>query len=386
MWGKDKTLRILMMVLIFYHYVYSYAIPISKPLFKDAFLDGFFKACYIDTVNSKIPNPSQLKFSYICNGLDNHWQIFAKDSRDIIVLSFDTNTKPQNGIMIYESNGSGLVCYAIVNWEYMSGDNYKSDCIVPKDVFNSSFFPKTDELFIPPFPIDKSIIQFGNKEWNKVEGMIPFLYEAREIASVRDLGPFFYDNCLNPDTHFGYYVKQSWGNLYDSQQDKYDYTLLNKYFNDCVDYNTRLTLRIDQTEGDWDFLCIKKPSNWNKYKKKYCSFLSKHQSWYFDDDDNLRIDSLIVTGSYPSKLFFEQILEGNDPMIKKTYNYIFKDSCYTSFFNYNSDCVYYEWVKMQKGFYRFINKKKATNRFGKKIKYKYLIENLYAALGNTGEG
>lgn len=396
MFGKNRALRILMIVLSIYHYAFSYATLRSKPIFEEDFLNGFFRACYIDTLQATIPHPSLLKFSYICNGYGNHWQIFIRDSKDSIVLSFDEETKPQNGIMVYEANGSGLRCYAIVDWDYMIGENYKSDRYVPKGLFDSSLFPKSDDLYIPPFPIDKSITEIVNVNCRNLEGTIQFdktvinpdniLYEAREMASVRDLGPLFTDNCINPDTYFGYYVKQSWGNLYDEDHDKYDFTPLDNYFKDCVDYNTRLTLRIDQTEGDWDLMCIKKPSNWDQYEKEYSAFLNNYQSWFFDDEEKLRIDGCKVTGSYPSKLFFEQILEGNAPMIKKTYNYYMKDSCYTSFFNYNSESVYDEWVKMQKAFYRYVNKNKTTNRYGKKIKYKLLIENLYAAVGITGEG
>lgn len=371
-------------------------IPSNKTI-EEEFLNCFVKACFIDTTEAKIQSPSLLKFSYISNGYGNHWQIFIRDSKERIVLSFDTDKKPsQRGIMLNEANGSGLKCYAIIDWEYKEGENYKSQAFIPAYVFDREAFPKYEDFFVPPFPISESITSFCLSEVDTDTNKIPFsksvvnpdniLYIAREIASVRDLGPFFENSCVNPETHFGYYVKQSWGNLYDSKHDKYNFAPLDNYFEDCVKYNTRLTLRIDQTEGAWDYFTITKPLNWEKFVSKYISFLNRHKSWYFDDDNNLLIDGVYVTCGYPSKLFWEQIIEENNPMIRKTYNYYLKDSCYVSFFNYNSDCVFKEWVKMQKGLYKYINKKKVANGFGKRIKYKLLVENLYAAVGITGEG
>lgn len=369
-------------------------------LFEDDYLNSFFQVCYIDTTNSHINNPSDVKFSYICNGYGGHWQIFGVDSKGTIVLKYDQDSKPSdNGVIINEYNNSGLTCYAIVNWNYDSGHIYKSqNGNLKSKVFNRSFFPlnKINNEFVPPFHIKKSIWDFASVDREILPDEIAFstpvinpdniLYISKEIASAKDFGPQFYNDCINPKTNLGYYVKQSWRGLYDPAHDSYDFSPLHKFFGECIEYNTRLTLRIDQTEGDYDIYYIEKPSDWEKNKKIYSVYLNKYGNWYFDKNNFLVIDSLQVTGSYPSKLFFEQITEGFPPLIKKTYNYYQKDSCYTSYFNYNANCVYDEWIRLQKCFYKFINHNKALNKAGKKVKYKYLIENLYAAVGITGEG
>lgn len=391
-------IRISGIVSLFLTYNLSFAQPVSDGLlFEEEFLNSFFKACYIDTTNAHIDNPTAIKLSYICNGYGGHWQIFGVDLHGTIILKFDEITRPQtNGIIIQGYNNSGLTCYAIIDWDYKDGNIYKPLHGINKNAFNRKFFPINNEVYIPPFPIKKSILEFAQVddtcEFDKISFSKPvinpdnILYISKQVASAKKIGESLGKVCLNPETNFGYYVKQCWRDLYSSKKDKYDYSSLDKYFNECIEHNTRITLRIDQTEGDWDLFNIEKPSNWNKYEKAYRTFLDKYHTWFFDEDNNLYIDSLIVTGSYPSKLFFDQIKEGHPPLIRKRYNVYRKDTCYTSYFNYNADCVYREWVKMQTGFYNYINKKKSVNKSGQRVKYKYLIENLYAAVGVTGEG
>lgn len=373
----------------------------ARHLFNEDYLNSFFKACYIDTLNARFDNPEDIRFSYICNGYGGHWQIFGQDAKGTIILRYDEVQKPStNGIIIKEDNNSGITCYAIVDWNYEKGKIYFPQEPLNKEVFNKKVFPQGNVLNIPPFALNETIWNFSDNAINQKQmlssDVIPIikpvinpdniLYISKELATSKRFGEQFIKECVNPNTYFGYYVKQSWGSLFNSSLDKYDFTLLDKYFKDCVDHNTRLTLRIDQTEGDWDKFYIEKPSNWKHFEEQYKQFLDNNHTWFFDDNNFLYIDSLIVTGSYPSKLFFEQIIEGNNPMIKKRYNIYLKDTCYTTFFNYNSDCVYNEWVRLQKSFYKYINKRKIKNKEGKKIKCKFLIENLYAAVGITGEG
>lgn len=375
----------------------------NNDLFEDEFLNSFFKACYIETTNSHVDDQLQMeiKFSYICNGYGGHWQIFGVDAKGNIVLKYDQETKPTNNdIIIRGYNNSGLTCYAIVNWDYEEGQVYKPhNGSIKGGVFDRSSFPlnKIDNENIPPFHIKKSIRDFAVFDSESHLDAVPFstpvinpdniLYISKEIASPKSFGSQFEKECINPKTHLGYYVKLSWRGLYDSSKERYDFSPLNKFFSECVENNTRLTLRIDQTEGDYDLFYIEKPSDWKKKEKVYKAFLDNNcSSWSFGDDNNLYIEGLIVTGSYPSKLFFEQIKEGYPPMINKRYNVYRRDSCYTTYFNYNADCVYKEWVRLQKSFYRFINHKKIVNKKGETVKYRYLIENLYAAVGITGEG
>ena len=193
-------------------------------------------------------------------------------------------------------------------------------------------------------------------------------------------------DCLNPNTKFGYYRKVSWGELYNSKTQKYDLSIFDEIFMKCIQNNTRLTLRIDQTHGAWDVSAITRPQHWKLFKRLYSKGLDKLGDWCFSDKDELLINGLVVTGNYPSYVFFDQILEGTQPCIVKLWNVHRKDSCYASFLNYNSESAYNAWYRMEKTIRKYIDTKTYANRYGDTIKAKDLLENLYAAIGITGEG
>ena len=140
--------KIILIVVTLYHWgIPCAALSITNISLEEEFLNGFVKACFVDTTEAKIQMPSLLKFSYICNGYGNHWQIFIRDSKDIIVLSFDADKKPsQSGIMLNEANGSGLKCYARIDWDYTEGENYKSQSFIPASVFDRKNFPKYEDF------------------------------------------------------------------------------------------------------------------------------------------------------------------------------------------------------------------------------------------------
>ena len=224
----------------------------KNDLFEEEFLNSFFKACYIDTTNSHVDDYKGIKISYISNGYGGHWQIFGVNSKGNVVLRFDQETKPaSNDIIIRGYNNSGLTCYAIVDWEYDKGHIYKPrDGSIKRRVFDRISLPlnKIGNEFIPPFHIKKSIRDFAVDDSKLRSGAIPFstpvinpdniLYISKEIASSKTIDSQFESACLNPNTHLGYYVKQSWRGLYNPSKDRYDFSPLHKFFRDCIEYHT----------------------------------------------------------------------------------------------------------------------------------------------------
>lgn len=369
--------------------------------------DEFVKSCYIDTTRSKSNSFSGLEIYYCCNGYNNHWQVFVT-SKGKIVLGFESEIEPIDSIIsLGERNNSGLVGYAVVDWSYKKGKSFYPRKIIHQSSYNilqcpfservcwDNCFGLSDSIFNYHFNIqnqDREIKKTGESLLSK----IPFsysvinpdniLYSSRSFRSMDEIHIWPDNDIINGSTCLGGYVKVPWSKLYDEKNDTYNYSYLDKYFALCIERNTRLTLRIDQTDGAWDDHFIIKPHNWYVDSAKICAILDRYGKWKFDNDNKLVINGKLVTGNYPSKLFFLQLLEGDSPVIKNLYGKVLKYDIAASFFDYNSETVYFEYKKMLEGLYSYLNENELLNRYNEKIKYKYLIENLYAAIGVTGEG
>lgn len=362
---------------------------------------NFIKALYIDSSKSIVTDVDELTVNYVCNGYNNHWQIFIGDAKNTY-LGFDgKNTFSADTLLLNEYNHSGLSGVIVVDGNFRFGHFWKPKTPINAYIEKGLALKPYHQEHVPPFGLTDSIFSFSPKvliQDKQIrmsnENRIPFdkiVVNPDNILGVNksltSIGNMLIDSdCLNPNTKFGCYRKIAWGELYNTKTGCYDFSIFDSIFQNCINNNTRLTLRIDQTHGAWDIFAITKPLNWNRHKHSYTKLLHKLGNWHFSDKDELFINGRLVTGYYPSHVFFEQLLEGTPPCLVEMKNVYRNESCYASFFNYNSAKVYEEWILMEREFRRYIDTKTFTNRFGEEVKAKDLIENLYAAIGITGEG